>query len=102
MEELDIRPVIAAIKRTVEKHELKDKGAYCRWLWGGTVWGGDSAPRELGKNEYGCADAANILYTINEFYCDVFLNLFKDVFMLLGLLIFLLISLIFVNAHIIL
>ena len=70
MEKLDIRPIIAAAKKTVEKHELGEKGAYCRWLWGGTVWGGNSAPRDLGKNEYGCADAANILYTINEFYCD--------------------------------
>ena len=38
MEKLDIRPVIAAIKNTVEKHELKEKGSYCRWLWGGTVY----------------------------------------------------------------
>ena len=70
MENIDIRPLIREIKKCVERHELKEKGAYCRWLWGGNVWGGDSAPRELGKNEYGCADAANILYTINDFYCD--------------------------------
>lgn len=70
MEQIDIRPLIAEIKHTVEKHELKEKGSYCRWLWGGSVWGEGSAPRELGKNEYGCADAANILYTINDFYCD--------------------------------
>ncbi len=34
--------------------------------------------------------ATNDVETVNEFYTDVFLNLFKDIFLLLGLLIFLL------------
>ena len=66
MEKLDIRPIIKAIIETVNSHELEIKGQYCRWLW--QKEGGK--PRRLGVNEYGCADAANILYTLNEFYSD--------------------------------
>lgn len=65
MEILDIRPIIRAMKETVINHELATPGQYCRWLWQDA-----SGKRELGVNEYGCADAANILYTINEFFCD--------------------------------
>lgn len=70
MNTIDLRPLIREIQNCVARHELDERGAYCRWLWGGTVWGDGSPARELGKNEYGCADAANILYTINDFYCD--------------------------------
>ena len=67
MNKIDIRPLIKEIKYSVERHELPErKGAYCRWLWQAET----GKPRELGINEYGCADAANILYTINDFYCD--------------------------------
>ena len=59
-----------AIKKCVSRHELPQKGAYGRWLWEGGVWGDGGAPRALGKNPYGCADAANILYTVNDFDCD--------------------------------
>ena len=45
----------------VERHRLPD-GSYCRWLWQNAA--GD---RELGANEYGCADAANLLYTFCAF-----------------------------------
>ena len=65
MKVLDIRPIINAMKATVESHELAQKGAYCRWLWQD-----NGNTRQLGINEYGCADAMNILYTINDFYCD--------------------------------
>ncbi len=61
---LDIRPLITAAKNTVEKHKLF-RGSYCRWLWQD-----EKGTRDLGVNEYGCADAMNILYTINEFECD--------------------------------
>ena len=64
-EKIDIRRIIKAMKETVESHELEQKGAYCRWLWQNK-----KNDRELGINEYGCADALNILYTINEFKCD--------------------------------
>ena len=65
MEKLDIRPVIKAIRETVDNHALKQEGAYCRWLWQN-----EAGNRNLGVNEYGCADALNILYTLNDFICD--------------------------------
>ena len=69
MNAVDIRPLINEIKQCVNQHELAQKGAYCRWLWDGSVWGDGGEPRTLGKNPYGCADAANILYTVNELDC---------------------------------
>ena len=65
MKKFDARPIISAIKRTVDSHKLEEPGAYCRWLWQN-----EKGKRVLGKNEYGCADAMNILYTIGEFQCD--------------------------------
>ena len=65
METFDIRPLVRAIHKTVKSHELEKKGQYCRWLWQNS-----EGNRDLGSTAYGCADAANILYTINEFYCD--------------------------------
>ena len=70
MNTIDIRPLISEIGKCVMRHELERPGAYARWLWEGGIWGDGGAPRELGKNPYGCADAANILYTVNEFDCD--------------------------------
>lgn len=52
-------------RRTVESHALGN-GAYARWLWQD-----EQGTRALGINEYGCADAANILYTIGAFPGDV-------------------------------
>ncbi len=65
MKKIDIRNVISAIHETVKNHELAEPGAYCRWSWQDP-----DGTRELGVNEYGCADALNILYTIGEFECD--------------------------------
>lgn len=45
----------------VESHYLGD-GAYARWLWQN-----EKSNLKLGKNEYGCADAMNILYTLSRF-----------------------------------
>ena len=45
----------------IERHRLPD-GSYCRWLWQN-----EAGTRELGVNEYGCADAANLLYTFCAF-----------------------------------
>ena len=60
---LDIRDLVNRIEETVQNHNLPDRpGVYVRWLWQNK-----SANRELGPNEYGCADAANILYTIGKF-----------------------------------
>lgn len=65
MRSIDIRPVIRAIRETVDTHALAQEGAYCRW-----IWQNEAGTRNLGVNEYGCADALNILYTINDFVCD--------------------------------
>ena len=70
MDTIDIRPLITEIIKCVGRHELAQTGAYGRWLWAGGVWGDSGEPRTLGKNIYGCADAANILYTVNDFSCD--------------------------------
>lgn len=58
---IDARNFIDAVAEIVSRHRL-DSGAYARWLWQNDV--GD---RDLGVNEYGCADAANILYSIGTF-----------------------------------
>lgn len=50
-------------KKTLDTHRV-DEGKYVRWLWD------DVSQRDLGVNEYGCADAANILYTLNEFISE--------------------------------
>ena len=51
--------LIERIKQVVDKHYLGD-GAYARYLWQTK----DNS-RKMGINEYGCADAMNILYSIN-------------------------------------
>lgn len=62
---LDLRELVNEIEKTVVRHELETPGQYSRWLWQD-----EKNERELGVNEYGCADAANILYTIGKFACD--------------------------------
>lgn len=59
---MDITGLISKIKTTVDLHRLENEGEYARWLWQN-----EEQNRRLGINEYGCADAANILYTIGEF-----------------------------------
>lgn len=61
----NIDELIVHIKETVDAHRLEQEGAYCRWLWQD-----ERNSRRLGINEYGCADAINLLYTINEFPRD--------------------------------
>lgn len=53
----DLRPFISDVLDIVERHELAP-GDFCRW----TLPGKDHA-----SNPYGCADAANLLYTIGYF-----------------------------------
>ena len=57
----NIDSIIEKIYAAVESHRV-DEGKYVRWLWQN-----DEGSRELGINEYGCADAANILYSIGRF-----------------------------------
>lgn len=54
--------LVEKIVDCVARHNLGTPGAYARWLWGEN--------RNLGINEYGCADAANILYTVGYFPTD--------------------------------
>jgi hypothetical protein len=61
----DLAPLIDNIESIVASHTHGEPGKYRRWLWQDK----DGA-RELGVNPYGCADAANILYTIGRFPRD--------------------------------
>lgn len=66
MEQLNIQPIIDGIKAAVKAHEIEGRpGEYRRWLFQN-----EKGERGMDKNEYGCADAMNLLYTINDFYCD--------------------------------
>ncbi|MGI6315346.1 MAG: hypothetical protein ACOX17_01550 [Christensenellales bacterium] len=57
----NIDELIAAVFSAVESHRIAD-GEYARWLWQD-----ETGSRNLAPSEYGCADAANILYTIGRF-----------------------------------
>jgi hypothetical protein len=61
----DIAGLIDAIERIVASHALNRHGAYRRWNTQNA-----SEDRDLGINEYGCADACNILYAIGRFPID--------------------------------
>ena len=61
---MNIEPIIQKIRETLEKHRIDD-GAYARFLWQD-----EKSSRKLGANEYGCADAANILYSLGSFEKD--------------------------------
>ena len=58
---INLDSLIEKIHGVVKSHYLGD-GAYCRYLWQNK-----NNSRKMGINEYGCADAMNILYTINKF-----------------------------------
>lgn len=59
---MNIDNLIEKIYKTVESHRLGEEGKYARWLWQN-----EKNDRKMGLNEYGCADAANILYSIGRF-----------------------------------
>lgn len=65
MEARNINNIIEKINRVVDSHKLEHEGEYARW-----IWDNPKEKRKLGINEYGCADAANILYTLNRFERD--------------------------------
>lgn len=64
MQVINIEPIIEKIRRTVSTHRISE-GQYARW-----IWQNEKGNRNLGVNEYGCADAANIFYTIGDFTGD--------------------------------
>jgi hypothetical protein len=61
----DLGELIHRIATSVERHSLGETGHYARYLTRGA-----SGPRDTDLNPYGCADAANILYTIGRFPRD--------------------------------
>lgn len=65
---IDLRPFVDSALEIVERHALGEPGAYARFTMPGRDETG--APRELGRNAYGCADAANLLYTVGRFPRD--------------------------------
>ena len=54
--------LIKQIKAAVDSHCLGHTGEYARW-----IIPAEEQNRNMELNEYGCADAANILYTLCEF-----------------------------------
>lgn len=56
---LDLRPFLAGVRRSVARHALGPPGAYRRWTR--RPFG---AAEDPGLDPYGCADAANLLYTL--------------------------------------
>lgn len=65
MRQRDIGGIIDNIKYVLKTHN-QGIGQYARW-----IWQNKEKSRSLLPSEYGCADAANILYTIGEFPKDV-------------------------------
>ena len=61
---IELDGVANAAEAVVRRHALGG-GAYARW-----GWENDRRDRGLGANAYGCADAVNILYTLNRFPTD--------------------------------
>lgn len=59
---IDLQPFLDAVLALVARHGLGAPGAYARYTRPGNDERG--APRDLGLNAYGCADAANLLYTL--------------------------------------
>ena len=57
----NIDSLINKIHGVVKSHYLGD-GRYARYIWNNA-----DGSRKMGTNEYGCADAMNILYSINRF-----------------------------------
>ncbi len=59
----NIDTLVTYIEKAVQQHRLAP-GCYARWCMD------NGTSRDLGSSEYGCADAANILYSIGKFPRD--------------------------------
>lgn len=62
---MNINQIIYKARKVIEKHALEQPGQYTRWLWQN-----ENKRRQLGNNEYGVADAANMLYMFGDFQMD--------------------------------
>lgn len=58
---LDLRGFVADVEDIVARHGLGSPGSYRRWTRQDAA-----GRRDLGRNPYGCADAANLLYTLGR------------------------------------
>lgn len=61
---MDLSPFIRSVHAILERHALDEPGAYSRFTIPGVDETGQA--RSLGQDPYGCADAANLLYTLGE------------------------------------
>ncbi len=61
----NIDNIIAMVEKSVEDHCI-GPGKYQRWRWQN-----EKGTRNIDSSEYGCADAANILYSIGKFPRDL-------------------------------
>lgn len=61
----DLRLFIDETEKIVARHNLGETGKYARW-----ITQDETGSRNLKESPYGCANAANILYTINRFPTD--------------------------------
>lgn len=61
---IDLSPFLEGVASIVARHALGPPGSYARF----TIAGPDEtgAPRRFDENAYGCADAANLLYTLGR------------------------------------
>ena len=73
----NVQPFVDAVEAVLATHRLDRPGAYRRWNWQKpasesqlTSMPQPEGVRDLELNPYGCADAANLLYTINHFPQD--------------------------------
>lgn len=57
----NIDGIIRKVNSVLKTHEM-GTGKYARW-----IWQNEANNRDLSPSEYGCADAANILYTFGDF-----------------------------------
>ncbi len=55
---LDLRPILESVDAILARHALGAPGAYARW-----TLPHERRERHFGLDPYGCADAANLLYT---------------------------------------
>lgn len=59
---IDLSPFVASVEAILARHALGPPGSYRRYTLAGHDETG--APRSFAENAYGCADAANLLYTL--------------------------------------
>jgi len=62
---IDLGLFLESARGIVKRHGLGEPGAYARYTLPGQDEAGE--PRDFALNPYGCADAANLLYTIGRF-----------------------------------